>query len=651
MASQHVNRSMAWGLGTACLVLLVVGLLYLATLDNGLRPGELTGGDLITHQYAQVLARPSNAPGYPLYTLGGWAWFHALRSLLPQANPMTLLASYSTLWALLALAVLFVLLARITARNWLLSALVTLLYAVTYFFWYYAVTTEQYTSAVLQTLLFVWLAWTWDDRQGEPPGVHHRLTADHLLLLMALLTGIALAHLITVLAILPPLVWFVLSRQPGLLRQPRQLLTLVLVAALPLLSYVFIYLRGAQHPEWRGVGQWASTCDWFWSFVSTSQGRSELTWSLTPLWTAEWPALWWRELTVLGLLVGLMGWLRLGRRGILLAATSVIYLLFSFVDRLGNWYQVVMPVYALLALGIGTVAHDAWSGAVRATARSQPRIVHGVIVAALVGSIIFLFVRNYPQADQSNRADDQGLLPGWHVLASDPPLGAAILATQPEADALRYLGIVAGVRGDIEPLTTAQTRDRLAAGQAVYVTLNAAPLVVQEVVDTPHWRAVAPELLQVLPKPDVAHPSRTVQPLGDGLALHEVSAQWTSTPETSSWHDPAFRSATDTALDVHLTWQTVQIPQHDWSLSLRPTFRGEPVLRDGQPVQVDVQHPVYGQYPTSHWSAGEQVNDVYRLPLPAGAPVDGVTLVVYRVLADGSFDNLAAVTTPVTSPP
>ena len=41
-------------------------LLYLLTLDNGFQPYELGGGDLITHQYAQVQARPSNAPGYPL---------------------------------------------------------------------------------------------------------------------------------------------------------------------------------------------------------------------------------------------------------------------------------------------------------------------------------------------------------------------------------------------------------------------------------------------------------------------------------------------------------------------------------------------------------------------------------------------------------
>ncbi len=100
------------------MLVLARSLLYLATLDNGLRPGELAGGDLITHQYAQVQGRPSNAPGYPLYTMGGWLWFHGLRSLLGQhANPTAILSAYSTLWALLALWLLYQLIVDLTG-NW-----------------------------------------------------------------------------------------------------------------------------------------------------------------------------------------------------------------------------------------------------------------------------------------------------------------------------------------------------------------------------------------------------------------------------------------------------------------------------------------------------------------------------------------------------
>ena len=56
-------NSPRWSLWAGAAVISLVALLYLFTLDTGLRPDELTGGDLITHQYAQVEARPSNAPG------------------------------------------------------------------------------------------------------------------------------------------------------------------------------------------------------------------------------------------------------------------------------------------------------------------------------------------------------------------------------------------------------------------------------------------------------------------------------------------------------------------------------------------------------------------------------------------------------------
>ena len=174
---------------------------------------------------------------------------------------------------------------------------------------------------------------------------------------MAFLGGVALAHQLTLPIVLLPLLWFVLSGEPGLLRRPKLIAAAIGLALLPLISYAYVYAAGAIHPEWRGAGQWASTWDWFWSFVSTSQGRSELTWSWTPFLTAEFPALIWRELTVPGLIAGLLGWITLGRRrAIVLYASLALYLVVCWIDRLGNWYQVIMPMYGLLALGIGAGA-------------------------------------------------------------------------------------------------------------------------------------------------------------------------------------------------------------------------------------------------------------------------------------------------------
>ena len=78
--------------------------------------------------------------------------------------------------------------------------------------------------------------------------------------------GVALAHMVTVLFIVPPLLWFVLRTEPKLVRRPRLMAGVIALALLPLLSYIYVYVRGAQHPEWRGAGQWASTGQWFLSF-------------------------------------------------------------------------------------------------------------------------------------------------------------------------------------------------------------------------------------------------------------------------------------------------------------------------------------------------------------------------------------------------
>jgi len=283
------------------LVILLAAALYVATLDTGLRPDELSGGDLITHQYAQVQARPSNAPGYPLYTMGGWLWFRLTRPALGWAlNPVQRLSSYSTLWAILSLLVLYHLILRATRGNWAVAAMSTAFYAVTYFFWFYSVTTEQYTSAVFQTLLIVWLAFAWDEAQTRGAG------GDAYLLTLAFVLGTCLANLVTTLFIAPPLAWFVLSRRPDLMRRPRLILAGALLALLPVLSYAYVYIRGAAHPEWRGEGQWPSSWAWFLDFVTTQQGRDELAPGLTlsQFFTDEFPALVWGELTWIVLIGG-----------------------------------------------------------------------------------------------------------------------------------------------------------------------------------------------------------------------------------------------------------------------------------------------------------------------------------------------------------
>ena len=590
--------------------------LYLLTLDDGLRPGELEGGDLITHQYAQVQARPSNAPGYPLYTMGGWLWFRAGRALLGVAhNPVQILSGYSTFWALVALGLLYWLCLQVTRRNWPVAVLATAFLGLTYFFWYYAVTTEQYTSSVAWTLAVVLLAFGWE----------HTRRDSHLLGL-ALLTGIGLAHQLTVLAIVPPLLWFVLRAEPGLLRRGRLIASIVLLASLPLLSYLYVYVRGAQYPEWRGAGQWESTWAWFWSFVSTGQGRDELTWSLQPFLTPGFPSLIWNEMTWPGLLAGLVGIAALGRRrNALLYATIAIYVVFCWIDRQGNWYQVIMPVYALLALGIA-------AGANWIIRRARSRWVTGIIYALLVALVIYRGVASYPRADASNRPDDTALAPGWAILADDPPQGTAILGTQAESLSLSYLTEIWGQRADLHGITTAEARGLLAE-PGFAVTEAALPLVPTEVDTDARYSALGRTLSSVRAAPSAVMPAGLLpwhQAFGDGLTLSGGSTR---------------RNRSTGEETVILVWQVARTPAHDWSTSVR-------LLQDGVEVaQMDQQHPVSGAYPTTRWLPGEVVADAYAFALPAGVSPDAVTVVVYRRDEDGGFINLDAATFPLQERP
>ena len=666
--------------------------LYVFTLDDGLRPGELEGGDLITHLYAQVQGRPSNAPGYPLYTMGGWLWFHLGRLILGgDQNPLPILASYSTLWALVALWLMYRLILEVTrgqgqphdhvggdaqkrseneaehperfaiegcdllpvtvgqvtlqqARGdgqkncrmdlhrkngcWPIAAAVTAFYGLTYFFWYYAVTIEQYTSAVAWTLAVVLLAFRWE-----------RERRDGYLLALAFLMGVALAHMVTLLFIAPPLLWFVLRTEPKLVRRPRLLASVIALALLPLLSYIYIYVRGAQHPEWRGAGQWASTGQWFLRFLSTRQGRDELTWSLKPFLTKEFPALIWRELTWPGLMAGILGIAAIGRRrAIMLYATLAIYLAFCWIDRLGNWYQVIMPAYALLAVGLGAGAGWLWRkvgdrfakrGAADETRRWGVWVVRGAIILGLAALLIYRGAVSYPRADSSYRTEDTGLQPGWAILADDPPQGVAVVGTLGETLALNYLTEIWGLRPDVRSVTSAQAQKLLAEGAPLTVTGAALPLVPAEVSPTAHYSALG----------------RTLVALNASPTRHLAQSGATALGELRPWlHDfggelqlQAGRIGVDRATGetvALLIWQALAPPSQDWAVSVR-------LLQGGQEIaQLDREHPVSGAYPTSRWTPGEVVADAYPFALPPAAAPDEVKIVVYRKLADGSFVNL-----------
>ncbi|MFN8469877.1 MAG: DUF2723 domain-containing protein [Caldilineaceae bacterium] len=668
------RRTAIWA-GAA--LLLLAAALYLLTLDNGFAPGELVGGDLITHQYAQVEARPSNAPGYPLYTMGGWAWFHGLRGLSavlgnPLPNPIPILSSYSTLWAILALGLMYALVLRLTrsrARpygNWVVAWLIGAFYAVTYFFWYYATTTEQYTSAIAQTLAIVYVYVVWAEAAGVRP---ERLPADPqagmraataasigrhewTLVLLAFLCGLSLAHMLTVAFIVPPLVVAIIWQEPRVLRNWRLVALCVLAAFLPLASYWYVWVRGTSHPEWWGQGEWGSAQAWFWSFVSTAQGRDELSRGFKAtcaFFDNGFPELTWQELSIPLLAIGVAGIALLRKPlALVLYATLIIYVVFDWMYRCANWYQVILPAYPLVLLGVAAAAER-----VQIYFELQGRKWAAYLPAAiLIAAIAWRGATAWERADSSDRPEDTALARAGVLVDQPLPPNASLFAATGDALALEYLAHIWGIRPDLTTVSSAEAGKHLAAGETVFTTYDAAPVLLSELpVDLPvrragagpDWLALnkeAPEMQREMQaNPTQASATPALRSVEQDIVPGVILKGYAVTPAP----DGKPVTAAPPGADVTLYWGLLGDWPSTLGISLRPTQGGsfvpDPSGAAGAIVQVDAPAPLHGLA-----AAGDTaIADSYRIPMPPGA--DGILLIVYEKTADG-FRNLLELPLP-----
>lgn len=633
------------------LLIVVFAIVYWLTLDTGLQPHELHGGDLITHHYAQVQARPGNAPGYPVYTMGGWLWFHGWRALFvalgqPFPNPTPILSSYSTLWALLALWLLYQILGDLLGKvrhRWmgiLFCLLLTSFFGVTYFFWYYATTSEQYTSAIAQTLAIFYLYLRWDKAPER----------RDLLYWLAFLCGLSLAHMLTVAFIVPPLVAAVLWRDPSLLRSLRAIVTAVVAAMLPLISYIYVYVRGALNPAWWGRGHWNSPQEWFWSFVSTAQGRDELAWAFEPgrpFWGNGFPEGIWQELSLPLLLLGFIGISQLRRRhAFVIYGTLVIYAIFCWLYRFGNWFQVILPAYPLILLGIMP-----WYRFFQRDTLRMALPGRLLVLAALCAAIVWRVNASLPAADSRNRVEDTALDRAAILLDQALPQDARLFAAVDDTLALNYLTEIWGIRPDIKTTNSRDANTLLASGGSMLATVDATHTLLAELTVTPALDGFSPDWIQLSlaerQGTATAAASSPVHTVTDNLSLATFSVE--PAPTGAPLSPPAMPG-----IDVLLIWQLRDgIWPENLAISLRPLSQGNQLIdpQNGQPIQQDRPRPLHGLWrdmPESDSDAHPVIiHDPYRLPLPDNQQPDALLLILYRQIEDG-FENLAEITLPLT---
>jgi hypothetical protein len=624
------------------IVTIIPLIVYLLTLQNGLTSEELQGGDPITHQYAQATLRFANAPGYPIFTMLGWLWFQLSSICSFIFNPIERLALYSTLYAIPSLALLYYLLiefqrptindqstisqalnAKAPLRclpssnlQFLIAILATLFFAFTYFFWYYSVSPENYSSGILNTLAILGLALRWQARRDE-----------RTLLWLACVCGLSLAHLLTVALAVPAVMLFVVGQQPDYLRRPKLILKAIVAACLPLLSYAYIYWRGATHPEWRGQGHWPDVWSWFVDFLTTKQGQSELTWNWDGI-PAQMVSIISNELTWLVLIGGLIGLFLLPRwRALLLLGIVAVYAPVMYLDRYGNWFQAIVPLYPVFVIGFVVWLSRIMYHASRITQRAS--LVSTACLLWLALLTLNRFITNYSADNLRNRPTATGLQAGWALLNDEPAFNARIVGTSPENLALDYLTQVWGVRPDARALGITQI---VTTQQPLYMSRAALPLA-QKNRDVAMQR-LSSHGLNLIELPSEPHatlpPSATMlnQSIAYGLQLAGYELR-----RVKEQHDFA------------LYWRANNHIELDMAISVRLVNDEQAILHDGQPFQIDNAHPVFGFYPMTRWQVGEVVRDDYALPASLVAQANRVRVLVYRATTNG-FENLGDIRLP-----
>jgi hypothetical protein len=194
---------------------------------------------------------------------------------------------------------------------------------------------------------------------------------------------------------------------------------------------------------------------------------------------------------------------------------------------------------------------------------------------------------------------------------------------------LNYLTKVWGERQDLQVVITDDVLELFESGQGtLFLTRGSVGMVLARLSERPSLSSSGLQLIALRQEPSDDVPfmqGRADAALGEDLVLLGYD------------HLPAAEG-----VHVALYWKAADAMHTDYSVSVRPTRGGELLFHEGQLVQEDHAHPVWGFYPTSRWTKGEVVRDDYLVVVPPGLPYDGASVVVYRATDEG-FEDLGSV--------
>jgi hypothetical protein len=566
--------------------------------------------------------------GYPLYILLSGIWS---RLLLPVGNWAWRMNLFSALAAAAAVGMTTAVAQQLTAAGkgrliWAPPLATALVFGLGPIWWQQATVAEVYTlhGVFVAALLAVAVRLVGDseirtDFTGLAPGsapVSRQTT--RLITLLCLLMGLGLTHHRTVILLAPALGVALFWATPGILRPQKSWWLWGCALVAPLLLYLWIPVRASM-----GVsdlhGSYTNTWQGFWDHVLARQytaffGANPLAVERSAL---DWLRLWVEQTGVVGLALGLFGLVQLGRTErykawLLVLLVLLVNLIFALSYRVHDAEVFLLPALLAFALFVG--------GGVALLLRlcySWPTLEHSCAALCLLALAL-----GSGRGDPVNRRQDWAAHDAAVAMAKvDFPPGSQVIALEGEATALRYMQAAEGL-GHNATAVVANDPHRRRALLAEWSAPGAPLYLTREVEGIGNAYSFTGEgpLVRVWPRGQAeagepTHP-QTLEFAGGQLRLEGYDLV-------------KLEQAGGPALAVAFYWRPVTTIPRPLKVSLRlQTPAGAPFhWPDEQPVQHDA-FPLRMVALTPDWAPGEQVRDVYTLPVPPAALGQPARLVV-----------------------
>lgn len=333
---------------------LALFLVYLRTTAPTVMPGD--AGEFQFAAWGFWLAHPT---GYPLYLLLGGLWQH----ILPFGDPAFRLNLFSAFVSALAVGLSFLVFFRVS-QNRGAALIAALAFGVSATFWSQATIAEVYALNTFFVVLLMYLALK--ARDVDSP---HR---DKYLAALAFTFGLSLAHHRTTLLLTPALAaWFAEPLANAIRgKQFAQLLPraviLIILAALPLLFYLYIPLRAAASPystihvtDTSSLVTFENDPRGWLGVVLGERFQNALAFDANSIARLrELPEQLIAELNPFGVALGVIGlgallWRKRYSLAALLLFGFITYVLFNSVYHIGDIADLYTPAYFFLAMSLG----------------------------------------------------------------------------------------------------------------------------------------------------------------------------------------------------------------------------------------------------------------------------------------------------------